>query len=168
MRNKLFWPVALAAILSITSCLKAETFVAEISDLNGTWQPDWSYKAALDIPENERHYSQWEYAWGTGKRIINATFDIDLVAQEPYISESDLGSFYNTEITKAGKNAITVQAYRAPPDDPDDRENGWKVEVTFHFIDRDTLWIETKDFTGNEYGKRSPWHRLSGPAPAPR
>jgi hypothetical protein len=100
--------------------------------------------------------TQHEYSWGIGKSIPNTIFSIDITTEEPFIHAPGDGSFYKTEITQTGTNSIKINAVSA---------SGWVVEVVFHFIDRDTLWIETKDFDDLEYGKGALWHRLSGPAP---
>ena len=156
MKTVLIFPLTmLCMVLTLSACLRTSNYVAEISDLNGTWQPDWSYKATLEMSEEEKDGSlkQREYSWGIGKSIPNTIFSIDITNEEPFIEAPGDGSFSITEITQTGTNAIKINAFRA---------TGWYVEVIFHFIDRDTLWIESKDFDSTEYGKKALWYRLSG------
>jgi hypothetical protein len=167
MQNKLFWLLAAAALFSFCSCLKAEPFEAEITDINGTWQPHWSwaYKPEPNEPVIETRYGKELFSWGVGKKIVHLTFHVDITAEKPFIEVPDLGYFPVDRIEKTGKSSITVSGFRGRPDAPEDRENGWNIEVTFHMIDKDTLWIESKELGKgqSEYGKKSPWHRLSGP-----
>ena len=161
MKTVLIFPLTiLYMVLTLSACSRTSNYAAEISDLNGTWQPGWSYKAILEVPEEERSWSMSKFSWGEGKSIPNTTFNIDISAEKPFIKEPGLGSFPVTKITQAGINSIKVNAFRADQDDP---QVGWFVEVIFHFIDRDTLWIESKDFDSTEYGKKALWYRLSGP-----
>jgi hypothetical protein len=148
--------IVLCAILALGSCAAKKSYAAEIADLNGTWQPDWSYQAALELPEEEKgsYLSQRKYSWGSSMSIPNTTFDIDITDEEPFILAPGDGAFYITEITQTGTDIIKVNATSA---------TGWSIEVVFHFVDKDTLWIESKIFDGSQYGKDALWHRLSGP-----
>lgn len=161
MKNILIFPFAmLCMVLALSTCSKTNSYAAEISDLNGVWQPDWLHKASLKQPEEERHWPIKKFSWGEGKYIPNTTFNIDITAETPYIGDPSLGSFPIVEITQTGTDSIKVNAFRADQEEP---RIGWAIEVIFHFIDGDTLWIETKDFDDLDYGKGKLWHRLSGP-----
>jgi hypothetical protein len=144
----------------VMACERKGTFAVELTDLNGTWQPDWSYKASAKMADSEKHYSKWEYSWGTATSIPNTTFNIDLGDKKPFVSEPGLGGFPITEIKKTGTDEITVKAFRGDRDNPGAQ---WEPVLVFHFIDKDTIWIESKDFSGGDYGKNALWHRLSGP-----
>jgi len=64
MKNIMPLPfIILCMIMALGSCIK-ESYAADVSDLNGTWQPDWSYKATLAMPEEERDdsFTQREYS----------------------------------------------------------------------------------------------------------
>ena len=141
------------------------SYVAEISDLNGTWQPDLSYKITLKMSEEERGNDliPREFSWGTGMSILNTTIGIDITDDVPVILDPGYGEFNITEITHVSANSIKVNAYRGNLSKP---EYCWFVEITFHFIDKDTLWIECEDFQSQSpsfYGKNALWHRFSGP-----
>ncbi|MCL2720816.1 MAG: hypothetical protein FWD47_05705 [Treponema sp.] len=141
-------------------CVAGRSFAIEISDLNGTWQPDWSYKAALELSEEEKSYSSWSFSWGEAIIIVNTTFEIDITADVPFICDPDLGSFPITNITQIDLNSIRISAFRASPYN---KNYGFSLELILHFIDRNTFWIETNNFHGFQYEKGALWHRLSGP-----
>jgi hypothetical protein len=148
----------------LSSCTKENNYTIEIFDLNGTWQPNSSFVEYSRISEEEKksYIIHDLYSWGEAKYIRYTTFNIDLSAEEPFLIEPGLGYFPITEINKNGSKSIKVRAYRG---DPDYTHIRWDPEVIFHFIDKDTLWIETEDFKGgNDYGKDVLWHRLSGPS----
>jgi len=152
--------IVLNVILALGSCSKTESYAANISDLNGVWQPDWSYKATLEIPEAESHIRYRRFSWGESEYIPDTTFNVDLMDKEPFIQIPGTGLFPVTEIEQTGINSIKIHAYRGPIGDP---YNAWPVDVIFHFIDKDTVWIDNTDSHGKMYGKKAPWHRLSGP-----
>jgi hypothetical protein len=144
------------------ACTQKGTSEAEIEDLNGTWQPDWSYKASTQLPDDGKDYSTREFSWGMGRVLPNTTFDIDLGADEPEFFASGLRAFYIREVKKTGRNTITVTAFSEPGNKP---VEGWAVTVVFWFLDKDRIWIDAEDFnkTGKDYGKGAVWYRLSGP-----
>jgi hypothetical protein len=113
------------------ACERKGAFAVELADLNGTWQPDWSYKASAKMADSEKHYSKWEYSWGTATSIPNTTFEIDLGDKKPFVSKPGLGGFPITEIKKTGTNEITVKAFRGDRDNPGAQ---WEPVLVFHFI----------------------------------
>ena len=139
---------------------ESSIYEAEISDLNGTWQPDRSYKITLEMPEEKRKYSKREFSWGEGKNMFHTTFEVDITAETPFVIEPGLGYFPITNISQTGINKIKINAFRASLDDP---QIGWAVEFVFNFVDKDTLWIETKNFSSIDYGRGKLWYRISGP-----
>jgi len=163
MKTVLIFPLTmLCMVLTLSACSKTDSYAAEISDLNGTWQPDRSYKAVLKMSEEERddHLRRREYSWGIGKMIPYTTFNIDITAEEPFVIEPGDGHLLIKDITQTRNNEIKFILFQILAKDP---IVGWSTEVVFHFIDKDTLWIETPKFTGIEYEKKALWHRLSGP-----
>ena len=163
MKTVLIFPLTmLCIVLTLNACSRTSNYAAEISDLNGTWQPDRSYKAVLKMSEEERddHLRRREYSWGIGKMIPYTTFNIDITAEEPFVIEPGDGHLLIKDITQTRNNEIKFILFHIVAEDP---IVGWSTEVDFHFIDRDTLWIESKDFDSTEYGEKALWHRLSGP-----
>jgi hypothetical protein len=181
-RSKIrIWLIVLGMALVLGSCVRTksdaaeitesntveiiESYAAEIADLNGTWQNDWFYQANLKLPEEERGrimYDQWEYSWGTGMRT-NAMFCIDMGDAKPFLDSAGDGRFWVTAIRRTGKDSLKVNAYRGDLNEP---KSCWFLEFIFHFIDKDTIWIECKEFEkfgGTLYGKGALWHRMSGP-----
>jgi hypothetical protein len=154
--------VILCAVFTLGSCVKTTSYAAEISDLNGTWQPDWSYKATLKMPKEERgeNFRQYDFSWGKGKIIMHTTFHIDITDDIPYFVAGGDGRLTITDITQIGLSSIKINAFYGLEEDP-----YWFADVIFHFIDRDTFWIESKEFggIGNNNRKGSLWHRISGP-----
>jgi hypothetical protein len=154
--------VILCAVFTLGSCVKTTSYAAEISDLNGTWQPDWSYKATLKKPKEERgeNFRLREYSWGEGQIIMHTTFNVDITDDIPFFDAGGDGRFTITDITQIGQSSIKSNAFHGPQDDPH-----WIVEVIFHFINRNTFWIESKEFgkLDEDYRKGSLWHRISGP-----
>lgn len=147
--------VVLCMVLVLSSCSKTKSYAAEIYDLNGTWQPDWSYQATLELPEEEREWSIQKFSWGEGKSIPNTTFHIDLTSGEPFIDEPGLGRFPIIDTTQTKTDVIKIHA----------RRRDFIIEIIFHFVDKDTLWIESDRFgNSTEYGKGALWHRISGPS----
>jgi len=130
-------------------------FSAEIVDLNGTWLPEFSYHAPEEGREGWRIFMQ-EFSWGEAKWIIHLSLNIDITAERPFISESVRPEFIITDITQFGVNTIKVNAAH-------DRSEDRVVELVFHFVDRDTFWIDTHDFRGLNYERGAFWHRISGP-----
>ena len=131
-------------------------FVAEINGLNGTWMPEWTYHATEEQREGWRSAFRQEFSWGEGKSRIYQTFDIDVTAENPFVFEPVEGWFFTTNIAQTGINSIKVNAVHHMRDND-------AIELVFHFIDRDTFWIETHDFRGLMYERGVFWHRVSGP-----
>jgi hypothetical protein len=164
---KFSYLIVLSMILSLGACFKTKSFTAEISDLNGVWLPDWLSKDLSKLPEQEKEEDMryYVFSWGEGKYIPYYTFEIDISANEPFFHATSNGDFYITNITQIDADSINAYACRGDPNDP----YSWFANLIFHFIDKDTLWIETlnieKTFVqqGNEYSKGALWHRLSGP-----
>lgn len=153
---KLIPLIVIYAVLVLGSCAKTKSYAAEIADLNGTWLVDRSNKG---LPEGGDWYIV-EFSWGKGKVSANSTFHVDLTAEEPFITEPGLGRFPIIDTSRTGADAIKIHAYRGDLDGPD---GYWLVEVIFHFIDRDTVWIETNISNNLTYKKGVIWRRLSGP-----
>ncbi|MDR2965866.1 MAG: hypothetical protein LBU88_08830 [Treponema sp.] len=159
IRNKSFFSIMLSIVFALYSC-SPSNYSAEISDLNGTWQPNWSYRAAMKLSEEEINYFIFSFSWGEGLTLFHTTFEIDTTAEEPFISEPGLGYFPITEITQVGASSIKIRAVRGDLTEP---AYCWYPEFIFHFIDKDTIWIETDDIDNSDYGKKALWYRLSGP-----
>jgi len=139
-------------------------YSANITDLNGTWLPNWSYEARLKIPEEDQKFNNETFSWGIAKSVIHLTIGIDTSANIPFINTGSDGSFIIEKIIKQQANSMNVNAYYEISRNSDER---LYIEFIFHFIDYNTLWIETDDFEGNMiYGKGKLWHRLSGPEKA--
>jgi hypothetical protein len=148
---------------TVNNIEKTNNVVTEIFDLNGTWQPDWSYKLSLELSVDDRERDIWieKFSWGEGKSLLHTTFEIDITADKPFVIEPGLGIFFVTEFMQITSGSKKINAYRGDLSDPDGH---WLLEFIFHFIDMDTLWIETYDFPlSQQYGEGVLWHRLSGP-----
>jgi len=156
---KFVYLILLSVTLICGSCSKTGSYAANISDLNGVWQPDWSYKLALEMPEDKSYIKYRKFSWGESE-YGNATFNVDLMDKKPFIDVPGAGTFPVTEIERTGISSYKIHAYRGPIGDP---YNAWPIDVIFHFIDKDTVWIDNKDSNGKFYGKKAPWYRLSGP-----
>ncbi|MCL2800492.1 MAG: hypothetical protein FWD28_01860 [Treponema sp.] len=178
MQNKksLFFLILFAMLL--ISCIKENNdnyfhvtidpnFTAKIIDLNGVWQPNWSYIASKKMTkeeieeENARSSYQKEYSWGIGEYILHTTTNIDVTAPKPFLEIGGDGRFFITDIALSDINTININAYNGDITSP---ETCWFIEATFHFVNKDTLWIESKqlDEGGIKYGKGAYWHRFSG------
>jgi len=145
-----------------TAEISESNFAVEVAYLNGTWIPERVYKIMLDMIEEERRRLVYrrEFTWGEGKSIVHTTFEIDIADERPFVVEPGLGRFPVTNITQTGINTIVVNVFRPMEDEP---EIGFAIEFTFRFIDKDTVWIETRGVSGwDETGELL--HRLSGPA----
>jgi hypothetical protein len=141
-----------------------ENIIIEISDLNGTWLPDWYNRVNYIYQIREV-----EYSWGIAKSAIYSSFDIDINNDFPFIHPPGMRAFSIINIIKQENNSIILHANT--PDVtflPDD----WYFEIFFYFLDKDTIQIETKEFHEtftegeniiNPYGGTEIWHRLSGP-----
>jgi len=142
--------------------INTSDYSASISDLNGTWLPNWSYEAGLKMTEeeNEEYQDLYSFSWGVGKIIVHTTFEIDISAEKPFFRAEGDGIMYVTEITQISNNSIKVNVYHGIPDEP----HYWNIYI-FHFIDENSIWIENEKFENmdNSYGKGKLWHRLSGP-----
>ena len=133
--------------------------IIEISYLNGTWLPDWYYRADIGYQTEER-----ELSWGKGQTAVYSSFDIDATSDTPFIHPPGMRPFSIKKIIQT-KNSIILHV-----GDPDGDD--WFLEIIFRFVNRDTLLIEAKDFsvtfregdlTVNPYDGTETWHRLSGP-----
>jgi len=129
-------------------------FTVEIADLNGTWLPEFSYHTTEEGRDGWRIFMQ-EFSWGEGKWGIDLSLNIDITAERPFVHPTG-DKFLVTNMTQLGINSIKVIAIL-------NREEDRVIELIFHFIDRDTFWIETHDFRGLDYERGAFWHRLSGP-----
>ena len=155
--------ITLFAILTLSLGVIGYVYAFDIPDLNGTWQPDWSYKATLNLPEKDRDFGNYflDFSWGKALCIIHTSFDIDITAKGPFFRAPGDGLFQITNIIKITANRIKIFAYHGL--DPDNRTF---IEIIFHFIDKNTIWIESEfleDDIGIMYGRGNLWHRLSGP-----
>ena len=141
-------------------------YTDEILNLNGTWQPDWSYEAGLIMTEEEkirsaeRFYSDKSFSWGIARSILHTTIDIDITAEIPFFNTGGDGTFYITDISKINSNVIKVNVIQA------DLRKGfyelyWKGEFIFRFIDKNTMSIENENGFG--YREGNIWYRRSGP-----
>jgi len=159
--TKLIYLITIFITVLLISCIKPTSYAGEILDLNGTWLPDWSYKEYIKLKEDKKKEFLIQFSWGKGKSISNTTFEIDITAIKPFITEPGLGLFNITETMQIGSSSIKIIAFRGLQDEP---TIGRYIEIIFHFIDKNKIWIETKDFIGSsDYGKGNLWHRLSGP-----
>ena len=137
-------------------------YTDEILNLNGTWQPHWSYEAGLKMSEEEKYESKkrFEYdflsSWGIGRSLLHTTFDIDITADIPFFHAEGDGKFYVTDITQINSNIIKVHVLHG---------DIYEREYIFHFIDKNTMYIENKtiELLDSRYGMGNFWHRLSGP-----
>ena len=152
----------LSVMFVFASCAGEEKQILfEISDLNGTWQPDQFYNYIMTLSEEERREKAEnmplvEFSWGFGALMGNISFEIDITALMPFFRTFADGRYILTEITMIEKNFIKATAHTPSGVGP--------YEVIFHFIDRDTIWINSELFGyGNPmYGENAFWHRLSG------
>jgi hypothetical protein len=153
--------ITIALLIVLVACTGTKKPDPLITDLNGTWLPDWMYELSQDDPEDEIDYYKWEFSWGTGLRLHNFTFSIDMTADFPMFIAPCEGGFNATDIKKTGVDSITMLAYRGDLNGP---EEIWKFTIEFRFIDKDTIWIkcdalgESSHITDETF-----WHRLSGP-----
>ena len=138
----------------------SENIIIEISDLNGTWLPDWYYRAGIGYQMKEEDFS-----WGKGQTAVYSSFDIDVTSDIPFINPPEIRPFSIKEIMQTGKNSIILHVGDLDEDD-------WFLKITFRFVNKDALLIEAKDFyltfregdqTVNPYGGAEIWRRLSGP-----
>jgi hypothetical protein len=153
--------IVLGMVFVFGSCLGTKSHAVEITDLNGTWQPDRSYRATLKFPKEKKrgNMSLREYSWGMGMTIPNSMFCIDMGDANPFFYAPGDGDFYITDITQTGKDTIKINAYQGDLDDPEYR---WYMDFVFHFIDKNTMRVESKFFENDlDYGE--PLHRISGP-----
>jgi len=141
--------------------LKASDYSANITDLNGTWLPNWSYEARLNIPEEDQKFNYETFSWGVAKSVIHLTNNIDISSDDPFIDFGEDGGFHVINIMQIKPDSIKVNAYQGRSRKPDER---LYLEFIFHFIDYNSLWIEVDYFEEDMiYGKGALWHRLSGP-----
>jgi ankyrin repeat protein len=153
-------------LLKLDPGSRLKNFTAEISDLNGAWLPEWTYKKNYRSAPNQiwgERFIQREYSWGTANEIDGDTFSIDITAEEPFFYSPR--RFEVTKITRINNNSIKVNAYSGDINQP---EYCWFVEIVFHFIGRNTMRIETNDITESstqrrENGEGALWHRLPVP-----
>jgi len=142
-------------------------YTDEILNLNGTWQPDWSYEAELNMTEEENNESDRKFSsdksfsWGIARSILHTTIDIDITAEIPFFNSGGDGTFYITDISKINSNIIKVNVIQAIKRNGILYEADWEGEFIFRFIDKNTMSIENeKAYT---YKEGNIWYRRSGP-----
>lgn len=136
--------------LSITACTGKNAYSADVEGLDGTWVDVKEYRSSPAIRDRE-------YSWGVGKRIVETTLEIEI--EKKKVLMPGTGLFFIQRISKESNSSILVDI-KGPGE-----EGGWKMRLIFHFLDRDTLWIECTDLEGMfSVGKNKPWYRLSGPS----
>ena len=143
---------------------RLKNFTAEVSDLNGAWLPDWSYKEnyrRAPIQMWGERFIQREYSWGIANEIDGDTFTIDITAEEPFFHIQSPRRFNVTKITRINNKSIKVNAYSGDINRPEDCRF---VEIVFHFMGMNTMWIEINDITeSSTHRERALWHRLPVP-----
>jgi hypothetical protein len=149
------------------SCEKQVAYAVDVSDMNGTWIPPWSYQYTVKNPDDTRPYYKKECSWGSGKRLVNTTIEVDLGPDDNYFLDSGFGIYKINKVVKTGEYQITAYVYSGDKYDPDYL---WNPSITFHFVDKDTVWIEYTNISGAEgaYDDGEYWHRVSGPAAIPK
>ena len=159
-----YYHVIILFIFALCSCRSTKDTAVEIEDLNGSWMADWIYKGRMERSPEKRELGMHVrvFSWGEGLAISNTTNHFDITADEPFYLVSGVGRFGIIEINQIGKSSIKVRMYQGDLDDPDFQ---WIIEPVFHFLDKDTYWIESEELENGSilYGKDALWHRLSGP-----
>jgi hypothetical protein len=146
-KNRLIW--LWLALIIITSCEAKDNYIAKESDLDGTWVDVKEYRSSPKIKDRQ-------YSWGVGKRIVETTLEIELKKKEVLIPGT--GAFIIQNINKDSSTSILLDV-KGPG-----AEGGWEMKLVFHFLDKDTFWLECSDLEGMfSVGKKKPWYRLSGP-----
>lgn len=147
-KSRLAW-LSLLSILFITACAAKDAYPASVEDLDGTWVDVKEYRSSPKIKDRQ-------YSWGVGKRIVETTLEIELEKKEVLMPGT--GVFLIQSINKDSSSSISVDV-KGPGE-----EGGWEMKLVFHFVDKDTFWIECSDLEGMfSVGKKKPWYRLSGP-----
>ncbi|HRR51760.1 MAG TPA: hypothetical protein P5252_08045 [Candidatus Cloacimonas sp.] len=137
-------------IVFIMACEAKNSYIANITDLNGTWVNVKAYQSSPKI-------RNWQYSWGTGKRIVETTLEVDLEKKEVLLPGT--GAFLIQSVSKDSPSVVSIDI-KGPG-----VEGGLQTKVVFHFLDKDTYWIECSDLEGMfSVGKAKPWYRLSGPS----
>lgn len=137
---------------------KQTVFVA--SDLNGTWLDPYVYSGNVSEPYHD--FDSYEYSWGKGTIRVHSIFSVDLNSKNVKIVTPDDGGFKINEIKQLDDNSFCFYVYQ------EYEGSKWELTFTFHFINKDVIWIEYTNIAdgGDGYGiySEGEWHRLSGPA----
>jgi len=140
-------------------------YYANIFDLNGTWQPIRLHNTILTLRSDKERYGIFEneYSWGIGKYIVHHTYNIDITASIPFFETDGDGSFKITEMVMNDVNEINIKADSGYILEP---QYCWFIEVTFYFINKNTLWIESEQLWEDisPYRRGNLFFRYSGPA----
>lgn len=143
----------------------SEPFELKLEDMNGIWASFSVYDWITMHPEEKTNFSLRDFSWGKSKTLVNTTMEFDLHFQPtPLYFDPGLGNFTIKDIKKINSTTISGVVYRYS--DPDDVRSIWEIPMILHFIDSDTLWIESEYFEtdGIIYGKNALWHKISGPS----
>jgi len=161
MQNDTENPFGVQGYLDINPVI--QEYQAKNSDLNGTWISDWYLRANFNPEKVEE-----EYSWGKAVIIYYETFEVDISANTPFIVAPGPGIFHIINIVQTSNETIMLQVTRPGFEDFNDSH----IDISFHFFDKDVLWVESSNLRGtlmegnrelNPYSKDVLWHRLSGP-----
>jgi len=148
-------------VLCFSSILFCETMKIEPAKLNGTWMPHSSYLWIISNPDEERSdYFIHDFSWGKGKTLSNTSIEIDtntMIYVDPGTAIYSIKE-YNQIDNTTFKLIISRQSIIDIP------ESVYELEIILHFLNEDSFWLESEYFekTGSLFGKKAPWHRLSG------
>lgn len=148
MENKLIIGITLFLACWMVSAL-------EIEDINGTWVENENFLSNHNLPE-------WDYSWGTGKKIPNIGISIDLGEKEVYLS--GMGLYIIDTVFKNKQGYICLKLFSV-----DDSKHEFPLNMEVSFIDYNRAYIVCypqsgwSNYTLSQETKWV-WYRLSGPA----
>ncbi len=149
--------------LVITGCF-SESFQVENEDINGVWCDANKYAWCISNPNNKLSLVSRIFSWGSAKSANSGIMEFDVnSAPYPLFFDAGLANFRIKSIQKLTSTSLSVIVYRYS--DVNDPNTYWEYSIILHFIDRDTMWIESEYYKnkGNRYGKKALWHKISGP-----
>jgi hypothetical protein len=165
-KNSIVMTLIFLLLLFYVSCEKKVVYASDVSDLNGTWMDNRSYKYMTTHLNEKVEFEKKEFSWGMAKYLVDSMFRIDISSDKPFIYPCDfgIGAFAVGRVEKKTSDVIKLYVYRE--DEPGMR---WDLSFTFHFIDRDTVWVEYENINGTNgvYDNGTYWHRISGSAAMP-
>ena len=136
-------------VFTLAVCAEKHGRSVNTENLDGTWVDMKEYLISPGIKDRE-------YSWGMGKRLVETTLEIEM--QKNKILLPGTGLFFIQRISNESSSSVSVDI-KGPGE-----EGGWEMRLIFHFLDRDTFWIECADLEGMfSVGRNKPWYRLSGP-----